>query len=122
MLYMKCLRKITFLWSRYPQIVLPMVNKAVKDFLQHKFMEWYSGQVLEKLAKEESKKIDFKLSTVKPLWLIELFDYLKTNNTIISNGFKAAGTYYNFLNKLWFIDQYYFISFSWFQSDFITYY
>ena len=77
-----------------------MVNKAVKDFLQHKFMEWYSGQVLEKLAKEESKKIDFKLSTVKPLWLIELFDYLKTNNTIISNGFKAAGTYYNFLNKL----------------------
>ncbi len=71
------------------------VNKSVKDLLRQKFMEWYSGQVLEKFAKpDESKKIDFKLSTMKPLgakWLIELFDYLKTNKTIISNGFKAAG-------------------------------
>ena len=45
--------------------------------------------------------IDFKLSVMKPLeakWLIELFDYLKTNNTIVSNGFKAAGIIDIFIN------------------------
>ena len=70
------------------------VNKAVKDFLRQKFMEWYSTQVMEKLSKNDSQvAINFKLSTMKPLgvkWLIELFDYLKTNNSIIKNGFKAA--------------------------------
>ena len=49
---------------------------------------------MEKLSKNDSQvAINFKLSTMKPLgvkWLIELFDYLKTNNSIIKNGFKAA--------------------------------
>ena len=71
------------------------VNKSVKDFLRQRFMEWYSSQVLVKLTDSESEvAIDFKLSTMKPLgarWLIELHDYLKTNNSIIKNGFKAAG-------------------------------
>ena len=57
-------------------------------------MEWYSTQVMEKLSKNDSQvAINFKLSTMKSLgvkWLIELFDYLKTNNSIIKNGFKAA--------------------------------
>ena len=71
------------------------INKSVKDFLRKKFMEWYSTQVMEKLSKNESQvAVDFKLSTMKPLgvkWLIELFDYLKTNQSIVTNGFKAAG-------------------------------
>ena len=31
------------------------VNKAVKDFLRQKFMEWYLTQVMEKLSKNDSQ-------------------------------------------------------------------
>lgn len=74
------------------------INKAVKDFMRKKFMEWYSAQVMDKMAMEDKDKettsIDFKLTTMKPLitnWLIRLFDYLTTNTSILTNGFKAAG-------------------------------
>ena len=71
------------------------VNKAMKDFMRNRFMEWYSEEVRERLESDETHAaIDFKLSTMKPLvtkWLIELFDYLSTNSSLITNGFKAAG-------------------------------
>ena len=71
------------------------VNKAVKDFMRNKFVEWYSMEVMDQLKGDETyAKVDFKLSTMKPLvtkWLIELFDYLSKYSSLITNGFKAAG-------------------------------
>lgn len=71
------------------------VNKAAKDFLRQKFREWYANQVLSQLRNEnDDVHSDLKLSIVKPLgakWLIELYDYFKTNSGIIQNGFRGAG-------------------------------
>ena len=73
------------------------INKAIKDFMRKQLMEWYSMKVMERLSNstaEETTAIDFKLTTMKPLimnWMIQLFDYLSTNPSIIQNGFKAAG-------------------------------
>lgn len=69
------------------------VNKAVKDFMRKKFMEWHSAEVMEKMKSGTGSEtsINFKLSTMKPIgakWMVQLFDYLNTNST---NGFKAAG-------------------------------
>ena len=38
--------------------------------------------------------VDVRMSVVKPLsanWMIKLYDYMKSNPTIVSNGFAAAG-------------------------------
>ena len=73
------------------------INKAVKDFMRGRFMDWYCTKVMECLGKdaaEETTAIDFKLTTMKPLitnWMIQLFDHLSANPSIITNGFKAAG-------------------------------
>ena len=84
--------------ANYTDRLQPMdlsINKAVKDFKRNRFMEWYSEEVRERLESNETHAaIDFKLSTMKPLvtkWLIELVDYLSTNSSLITNGFKAAG-------------------------------
>jgi hypothetical protein len=42
----------------------------------------------------DPKPVDLRSSLMKPLgarWLISLYDYLKEHNSIIVNGFKAAG-------------------------------
>ena len=71
------------------------VNKAAKNFLRQKFQEWYADKICEQLC--ESKEIipvDLKLSVVKPLgavWMIQLYDYLKSEPQLIQNGFKGAG-------------------------------
>ena len=70
------------------------VNKPAKDFLRRQFQSWYSEQVLENLKHEKSEVVDVRMSVVKPLsanWMIKLYDYMKSNPTIISNGFAAAG-------------------------------
>ena len=70
------------------------VNKSIKDFMKTQFNNWYSSQVFEQLEDKEQKPVDLRLSVMKPLgakWLIKLFNYLKANNGIIINGFKAAG-------------------------------
>ena len=72
------------------------INKAVKDFMRKTFMEWYSAEVMEKMKSGTGNEasVDFKLSTMKPLgakWMVQIFDYLNTNSSIITNGFKAAG-------------------------------
>ena len=73
------------------------INKAVKDFMRGRFMDWYCTKVMERLGKdaaEETTAIDFKLTTMKPRitnWMIQLFDHLSANPSIITNGFKAAG-------------------------------
>ena len=72
------------------------INKAAKEFMRSRFREWYATQVHRQL-KEGSKQIspvDLRMSTMKPLgaqWLVSLYDYIKQHNSLVLNGFKAAG-------------------------------
>lgn len=69
------------------------INNPAKDFLRRQFQS-YSDQVLENLKHERSEVVDVRMSVVKPLsanWMIKLYDYMKSNPTIVSNGFAAAG-------------------------------
>ena len=71
------------------------VNKSVKEFMRSKFREWYSDRVQDQLNEEsEITPVDLKMSTMKPLgarWLVSLYDYISGNQSIVVNGFKAAG-------------------------------
>ena len=72
------------------------VNKSVKEFMRSKFQEWYVSEVLKQLDQgvEEYTPVDIRMSIMKPLgahWLVSLYDYLQGNDSIIKNGFKAAG-------------------------------
>ena len=71
------------------------INKSVKEFMHSKFKEWYAAQVSKQLDEGANiAPVDLKLSTLKPLgaqWLISMYDYLNEHNSIIVNGFKAAG-------------------------------
>ena len=45
---------------------------------------------------EEFSQPDLRMSVTKPVgakWLISVYDYLRSNESIISNGFKAAGLF-----------------------------
>jgi hypothetical protein len=38
--------------------------------------------------------VDLRMSTMKPRgdrWLVSLYDYIKGHNSLVLNGFKAAG-------------------------------
>ena len=71
------------------------VNKSVKEFMRSKFRDWYSEQVQDQLNEENDiTPVDLKMSTMKPLgarWLVSLHDYITENQSIVVNGFKAAG-------------------------------
>ena len=72
------------------------VNKAAKEFMRSKFQQWYADEVQKQLDKgaEEHTPVDLKMSIMKPLgarWLVSLHDYLQENDSIMKNGFKAAG-------------------------------
>ncbi len=71
------------------------LNKPAKEFLRRKFQQWYSDQVCGQIKNGTGEKVavDLKLSIIKPLgarWLIDLYDYFKSNADIICNGFKGA--------------------------------
>ena len=71
------------------------INKAAKDFLRSKFREWYAQQVCSQIKGEtETKPVDLRLSVIKPLgakWIVSLYEYIKSNPTLVRNGFKEAG-------------------------------
>lgn len=71
------------------------VNKSVKEFMHSKFQQWYASEVEKQLDQGiERAPVDLRMSIMKPLgarWLVSLHDYLQENNSIIKNGFKAAG-------------------------------
>lgn len=74
------------------------VNKSIKEFMRDKFRQWYARQVEEQLEQgvEEFSQPDLRMSVMKPVgakWLISVYDYLRSNESIISNGFKAAGIF-----------------------------
>ena len=72
------------------------VNKPAKE----KFQEWFASQIAAQLEESDhtqqvnSHQVDMRLSIMKPLgarWLVELYDNLCSNSSIIVNGFSAAG-------------------------------
>ena len=77
------------------------VNKAAKEFMRRQFQEWYAEKVSNQIRQQEGQvdhsstvPIDFKMAIVKPLgakWMIKLYDYMKGNPDIITNGFRKAG-------------------------------
>ena len=68
------------------------VNKPAKDFLRGEFKSWYAKQVCSQFRGESEKApIDMRLSVVKPLgfeWMKRLYDYIKSQPHLVSNGFK----------------------------------
>ena len=71
------------------------VNKSMKELMHSKFQQWYASEVEKQLDQGiERAPVDLRMSIMKPLgarWLVSLHDYLQENNSIIKNGFKAAG-------------------------------
>ena len=57
-----------------------MVNKHCKSYLKQLFLEWYAQQIKNQLSlvkKVEEIKIEFCLTTLKPLhakWLVEYYN------------------------------------------------
>ena len=77
------------------------VNKHCKSYLKRSFSEWYSQQIKNQLSlgkKVEEIKIEFHLTTLKPLhtkWLVVYYNDITSENgsSVIINGWKAAGIY-----------------------------
>ena len=77
------------------------VNKHCKSYLKRLFSEWYAQQIENQLSlgkKVEEIKIEFRLTTLKPLhakWLVEYYNKITSENgsSVIINGWKAAGIY-----------------------------
>lgn len=68
------------------------VNKPAKEFLRRKFQHWYSEEVRRQIESGKPVKVDLAMSIVKPLgaqWLIDLNEYIKSNSSIVVNGFKS---------------------------------
>lgn len=70
-------------------------NKTAKTFLHSKFQMWFAKEItLQKDCEKSRESIHLQLSNMKPLeaqWLVELYDHIKANPTVLLNGFKAAG-------------------------------
>ena len=73
------------------------INKAAKDFLRGQFREWYALQVCSQIKGETgTKPVDLRLSIIKPLcakWIVSMYEHIKSNLALVSNGFKEAGTF-----------------------------
>ena len=72
------------------------VNKAAKEFMRSRLREWYASEVQKQLddGAQQISPVDLKMSTMKSLsagWLLSLHDYIKKHNSLVTNGFKAAG-------------------------------
>ena len=73
------------------------VNKPIKSHLQSSFQAWYSSQVKKQMQEAPGSSltpIDTRLSIIKPVhvqWLIDAYNYIKSQPESIINGFKAAG-------------------------------
>ena len=71
------------------------VNRAAKHFIRGKFERWYADRIMAQQESEQDiQPVDLRLSIVKPIgaqWMIELYDYLKGNPSIITHGFKYVG-------------------------------
>ena len=77
------------------------VNGHCKKYMKKKFSEWYTQQVdyaLQAGTKVENIKIDFKLTTMKPLyakWIVQYYNHITSDagTEVIINGWKRAGIF-----------------------------
>ena len=77
------------------------VDKHCKSYQKQLFSEWYALQIENQLSLEkkvEEIKIEFRLTTLKPLhakWLVQHYNEITSENgsSVIINGRKAAGIY-----------------------------
>ena len=71
------------------------VNRAAKHFIRGKFESWYADRIMpQQESGQDIQPVDLRLSIVKPMgakWMIDLYDYLKGNPSIITHGFKHVG-------------------------------
>lgn len=70
------------------------INKPAKEFLRMKFHNWYGQQICNQLENKTEEPVDMRISILKPVsaqWLVELYEYFKSNPKFIINGFRAAG-------------------------------
>ena len=71
------------------------INKPVKDFLRGKFQKWYSLEVKKGYCQPGNVvPVDLRMSTMKPLgagWLVGAYNYIKGKDSMVKNGFTAAG-------------------------------
>lgn len=72
------------------------INKAAKDFMRSKFREWYATQVQVQLDEGaiSISPVNLRMSLMKLIgarWLVSLYDYIRANDSLVLNGFKAAG-------------------------------
>ena len=65
--------------------------------LQSSFQSWYASRVKKQIQQAPDSRltsIEMRLSVIKPVyaeWLIDAYNYIKSQPEIINNGFKAAG-------------------------------
>ena len=77
------------------------INKQCESYLKRLFSEWYAQQIENQPSrrkKVEEIKIQFRLTTLKPLhakWLAEYYNKITSENdsSVIINGWQAAGIY-----------------------------
>ena len=71
------------------------VNRAAKHFIRGKFESWSADRIMaQQESGQDIQPVDLRLSVVKPMgakWMIDLYDYLKGNPSIITHGFKHVG-------------------------------
>jgi len=68
--------------------------KTLKEFLKKQFGNWCFQMVFKDLEESRRVPVDLCLSVIKPLnatWLKEAHKYLRSNPSIIKDGFKASG-------------------------------
>ncbi|KAK6167121.1 hypothetical protein SNE40_021220 [Patella caerulea] len=66
------------------------VNGDFKKIMKDQFTEWYADQI----AKDNTKTVELKLSTMKPLharWTIQAFDKIKEIKDTVLLGWKKSG-------------------------------
>ena len=77
------------------------MNKAAKDFLRQQFNEWYAEQVARQLGESHSntdqpqaQPMNFSSARMKSVgakWLVKMYEYIRSNPSIVVNGFLKAG-------------------------------
>ena len=70
------------------------VNGELKTALKNEFTNWYADKIAKDVQDDASKKVDLRLSVLKPLhanWLCKVFHDLKSKKDHILLGWKKSG-------------------------------
>jgi len=70
------------------------VNGELKTALKNEFTNWYADKIAKDVQDDASKKVDLRISVLKPLhakWLCKVFHDLKSKKDHILLGWKKSG-------------------------------